>query len=46
MLASQVPPGRLGQPDEVAKTVVFLAADDSSFITAIELFADGGIAQV
>jgi NAD(P)-dependent dehydrogenase (short-subunit alcohol dehydrogenase family) len=46
MLASQVPLGRLGQPDEVAKTVVFLATDDSSFITGIELFADGGIAQV
>ncbi len=46
MLASQVPLGRLGQPDEVAKTVVFLASDDSSFVTSIELFADGGIAQV
>ena len=46
MLASQVPLGRLGQPDEVAKVVVFLASDDSSFVTGIELFADGGIAQV
>jgi NAD(P)-dependent dehydrogenase (short-subunit alcohol dehydrogenase family) len=46
MLASQVPLGRLGQPDEVAKAVVFLASDDSSFVTGIELFADGGIAQV
>jgi NAD(P)-dependent dehydrogenase (short-subunit alcohol dehydrogenase family) len=46
MLASQVPMGRLGQPDEVAKVVVFLASDDSSFVTGIELFADGGIAQV
>ena len=45
-LASQVPLGRLGQPDEVAKVVVFLASDDSSFVTGIELFADGGIAQV
>jgi NAD(P)-dependent dehydrogenase (short-subunit alcohol dehydrogenase family) len=48
MLTSQVPLGRLGlgQPDEVAKVVVFLASDDSSFVTGIELFADGGIAQV
>jgi NAD(P)-dependent dehydrogenase (short-subunit alcohol dehydrogenase family) len=41
-----VPLGRLGQPDEVAKVVVVLASDDSSFVTGIELFADGGIAQV
>jgi NAD(P)-dependent dehydrogenase (short-subunit alcohol dehydrogenase family) len=46
MLASQVPLGRLGQPDEVAEVLVFLASDDSSFVTGIELFADGGIAQV
>jgi NAD(P)-dependent dehydrogenase (short-subunit alcohol dehydrogenase family) len=37
---------QLGQPDEVAKVAVFLASDDSSFVTGIELFADGGIAQV
>jgi NAD(P)-dependent dehydrogenase (short-subunit alcohol dehydrogenase family) len=41
-----VPMGRLGTPDEIAKTVVFLASDDSSFITGIELFVDGGTAQV
>jgi NAD(P)-dependent dehydrogenase (short-subunit alcohol dehydrogenase family) len=45
-LASQVPMGRLGTPEEVAKAVVFLASSDSSFITGIELFVDGGIAQV
>lgn len=46
MLASMVPLGRLGAPEEVAKAVVFLACDDSSFITGIELFVDGGMAQV
>ena len=45
-LASQVPLGRMGQPDEIAKVAVFLASEDSSFVTGIELFADGGIAQV
>ena len=45
-LASQVPLGRLGTPDEIAKAAVFLASDDASFITGIELFVDGGEAQV
>jgi NAD(P)-dependent dehydrogenase (short-subunit alcohol dehydrogenase family) len=36
----------MGTPDEVAKAVSFLASDDSSFITGIELFVDGGLAQV
>jgi NAD(P)-dependent dehydrogenase (short-subunit alcohol dehydrogenase family) len=41
-----VPLGRLGQGDDIAKAVVFLASDDSSFITGTELFVDGGYAQV
>jgi NAD(P)-dependent dehydrogenase (short-subunit alcohol dehydrogenase family) len=38
--------GRMGQPDEIAKAAVFLASDDSSFVTGIELFVDGGMAQI
>ena len=41
-----VPMGRVGTPDEIAKTVVFLSSDDSSYITGIELFVDGGAAQI
>jgi NAD(P)-dependent dehydrogenase (short-subunit alcohol dehydrogenase family) len=44
--ASQMPLGRLGQPDEVAKGASFLASDDASFVNGIELFVDGGAAQV
>ena len=46
MLSSVVPLGRLGTPDEIARAVVFLASDDSSYITGTELFVDGGFAQV
>jgi len=46
MLSTLIPLGRLGAPDEVAKAVVFLASDDSSYITGTELFVDGGFAQV
>lgn len=45
-LASLIPLGRLGEPAEVGKAAVFLASDDSSFINGIELFVDGGIAQI
>jgi NAD(P)-dependent dehydrogenase (short-subunit alcohol dehydrogenase family) len=46
MISNTVPLGRLGRPDEIAKAVVFLASDHSSYITGTELFVDGGFAQV
>ena len=45
-LLASVPMGRIGTPDEIAKAVVFLASDDSSFVTGTELFVDGGAAQI
>jgi NAD(P)-dependent dehydrogenase (short-subunit alcohol dehydrogenase family) len=46
MVASAIPLGRFGQPDEVGNAAVFLASDDSSYITGTELFVDGGFAQI
>ena len=45
-MAASVPLGRMGQPDEIAKAVVFLGSDDGSFVNGIELFVDGGMAQI
>ena len=45
-IVSTIPMGRMGEPEEVAKVALFLASDDSSFVTGIELFVDGGRAQI
>lgn len=45
-LAEGVPLGRLGEPQEIGKTVAFLASDDASFINAAEIYVDGGLAQI
>jgi NAD(P)-dependent dehydrogenase (short-subunit alcohol dehydrogenase family) len=44
--AALVPLGRIGTPDDLGKAAVFLASDDSAYITGIELFVDGGAAQI
>jgi NAD(P)-dependent dehydrogenase (short-subunit alcohol dehydrogenase family) len=46
MSSGTVPLGRFGTADEIAKVALFLAADDSSYITGTELFVDGGVAQI
>jgi NAD(P)-dependent dehydrogenase (short-subunit alcohol dehydrogenase family) len=46
MMASVTPLGRLSRPEEIAKTVLFLASEDSSYIAGAELFVNGGFAQV
>jgi NAD(P)-dependent dehydrogenase (short-subunit alcohol dehydrogenase family) len=43
---STIPMGRTGSPDEVANVVSFLASDNSSYVTGVELFVDGGVAQI
>jgi NAD(P)-dependent dehydrogenase (short-subunit alcohol dehydrogenase family) len=45
-MAATVPLGRVGEPDEIAKAVVFLASDDASYVNGVELFVDGGMIQV
>jgi NAD(P)-dependent dehydrogenase (short-subunit alcohol dehydrogenase family) len=45
-IVSTVPMGRMGKPEDVARAALFLASDDSNFVTGIELFVDGGRAQI
>jgi NAD(P)-dependent dehydrogenase (short-subunit alcohol dehydrogenase family) len=45
-IVSTIPMGRMGESDEIAKAALFLASDDSSFVTGIELFVDGGTGQI
>lgn len=45
-LAAQIPMGRVGEPDEIASAALFLASSDASFVNGIELFVDGGQAQI
>jgi NAD(P)-dependent dehydrogenase (short-subunit alcohol dehydrogenase family) len=46
MFESLIPRGKMGRPEEIARTILFLASDDSSYITGIDLAADGGMTQI
>jgi NAD(P)-dependent dehydrogenase (short-subunit alcohol dehydrogenase family) len=46
VMVASVPLGRLGTPDDLGKAAVFLASDDSAYVSGIELFVDGGAAQI
>ena len=46
LLAGQIPVGRIGQPEEIAKAVLFLGSDDASVVNGVELFVDGGHTQI
>ena len=46
LFESLIPRGKMGRPEEIARTILFLASDDSSYITGIDLAADGGMTQL